>query len=261
MSILINRSLLDQTTFSSTSPSGLACVIHTVAHEGEHELQVLGEAETHAETVPMTIGRQEPGGATPVARLEVNPTALGAARRKRGASEPPVHQILQPGAHLWINTPVPQDARRVRLVRKADDAVVFDTASLGAGDRFAVTLVRPGRYQVENQLDGSKLMLMVESPVTGKLPYRPPPPMQIACTAAGFEAPTPLVKPLQGLIFVCSAPARLHLDLCEPDDGSPSEAGPGSRPPVPDRRDGPTDEPRPILHRVRRTFRATREDG
>lgn len=261
MSVLINRNLLDQTTFRSTSPAGLACVIHTVAHEGEHELQLLGETEAHTETVPVTIASQHPGPTAPAARLEVNSTALGAARRRRGPSEPPPHQLLQPGAHLLINTPVPQDARRVRLVRKADGAVVFDSASLGAGDRFAVTLIRPGRYQIENQLDGSKLILTVEYPVTGPLPYRPPPPMQIACTAAGFEASTTLVKPLQGLIFLCSAPARLHLELCEPDDGPHPEAGPGPRRRAPDGHDGTTDASRPVLHRVQRTFRSTREDG
>lgn len=264
MTVRINRTLLDQTIFSSTSPAGLACVIHTVAHEGEHELQLVGHAEEHAEAVPVTVASQQPTGAPPAGHLEVNPTALSAARRKRGVSEPPGHQIIQPGAHLLITTPVPHDARRVRLVRKADGAVVFDSASLGAGDRFAVTLIRPGRYEVENQLGGSKLMLTVEYPVIGNQPYRPPPPMQIECTAAGFEAPATTIKPAQGLVFLCRVPARLHLELREPDDGPHEEAAPrgtapaghGSREPA---REALTDEERSVLHRIVRTFRGKRE--
>jgi hypothetical protein len=260
MSVFINRNLLEQTSFSSTAPAGLACVVHAVAEEGEHELHFVGDDDAPPETMGVTVAGQRPTGEATAARLDVNP-AHGAARLSRGPSESPAHHVIQPGADLFITTPAVRDARQVRLVRKTDGAVVFDSASLGAGDRFAVTLIRPGRYQVENQLDGAKLVLTVEYPVVGKQPYSPPPPMQIGCTAGGFHAPATTVKPAQGLIFLCSAPARLHLALVEPDDGPHKDAGPtrttGSGPPH-----APlTEEAREVLRRVLRTFRGKRDGG
>jgi hypothetical protein len=236
MSFVINRALLDQTTFTSASPAGLACVVHPVAHDGEHELHVLDDAGQISDLVHMTVVKQPATGAQPATTLAVNAADLRAARLKRGVSAPADHQVLQAGAHLFVNTPVPADARRIRMVRKTDGAVVFDSASLGEGDRFAVTLIRPGRYQLENQLGGQKLALTVEYPVRGKQPYQPPPPMQIECTATGFKAPAATVfKPAQGLVVLCSVPARLHLALVEPDDGPhgpprvvvPPAGGPG----------------------------------
>jgi len=266
MSVFINRKLLEQTTFHSTAPAGLACVVHAVAEEGEHELHFLDADDAVSETVPVTVAGKRPTGEATAVRLDVNPTKLGAARLSRGPSGSPAHHVIQPGADLFITTPAPRDACRVRLVRKTDGAVVFDSASLGAGDRFAVTLIRPGRYQVENQLDGAKLVLTVEYPVVGKQPYSPPPPMQIECTAGGFQAPTTTVKPAQGLIFLCSAPACLHLALVEPDDGPHQDAGPTRTTPAGSGSGGPphaplTEEARSVLRRVLRTFRGKPDGG
>jgi hypothetical protein len=218
MSFVINRSLLEQTTFVSTSPGGLACVVHPIADDGEHEVHVLDDAGQISDLVHMTVVKQPGTGGQPMA-LSINPTDLRAARLKRGVSAAPDHQVVQSGGHLFVGAPVLADARRVRMVRKADGAVVFDSASLGAGDRFAVTVIRPGRYQLDNQLGTQKLALTVEYPVQGKQPYQPPPPMQIECTATGFNAPTTTIKPAQGVIVLCSVPSRLHLTLVEADDG------------------------------------------
>jgi len=300
MNFLLNRAVLDQTRFTSASPAGLACVAHAVAHEGEHELHLLDDGEVPVETVPVTItaapaggsgaatpaaaapgagpgtpsmsagpaatmtgavSGTPPAGIAPAATLEVNAREIGAARLRRGSSEPPAHHVVHRGAHLLVHTPAPQDGRRVRLVRKADGAVVFDSAALAGGDRFAVTLIRPGRYQVENQLTGQKLALTVEYPVVGKQPYRPPPPMQIECTAAGFHAPATTLKPAQGVIVVCSAPARLHIELVAPDDTPP--AATDSRP-EPPRATGTAhaslgEEARAVLHRVLRRFFGRRD--
>lgn len=295
MNFLINRSLLAQTSFTSTSPAGLACVVHAVAHEGEHEVHLLGDSEVPVETMPVMVTSAPPPGAAPreallgaipgippigaapAATLPINAREISAARLRRAVAEPAAHQVVQPGAHLLVNTPEPADARRVRLVRKADGAVVFDSASLSGGDRFAVTLIRPGRYQVENQLDGQKLALTVEYPAPGKQPYRPPPPMQIECTAAGFQAPATTIKPAQGLIVVCSVPSRLHVELVDPDDGPRATApGPDDGPddgrratatnPASPRTAGPahhslTEEAKSVLRRVLRTFVGKRDDG
>jgi len=277
MNFLINRSLLAQTSFTSTSPAGLACVVHAVAHEGEHEVHLLGDSEVPSETIAVMVTSAPPPGAAPreaalgaipgspatgtaPATLEINAREISAARIRRAVAEPAAHHVIQPGTHLLVNTPEPADARRVRLVRKADSAVVFDSASLGSGDRFAVTLIRPGRYQIENQLDGKKLALTVEYPAPGKQPYRPPPPMQIECTAAGLQAPATTIKPAQGVIVVCSVPSRLHVELIEPDDGpratAPGPASPGTAGPA---HDSLTEEAKAVLRRVLRTFSGKRD--
>jgi hypothetical protein len=284
MNFLINRSLFAQTSFTSTSPAGLACVVHAVAHEGEHEVHLLDDSELPIETIAVMVTSAPPPGAAPreallgampgspptgvapAPTLEINAREISAARLRRAVAEPAAHRVVQPGTHLVVNTPESQDARRVRLVRKTDGAVVFDSASLGSGDRFAVTLIRPGRYQIENQLDGKKLALTVEYPAPGKQPYRPPPPMQIECTAAGLQAPATTIKPAQGVIVVCSVPSRLHVELVEPDDGpddgrratAPGPAAPRTAVPA---HDSLTEEARAVLRRVLRTFIGKRDDG
>lgn len=266
MSFVINRGLLEQTSFTSTSPAGLACVVHPIAAEGEHELHVLDDADQTSETIPVMVTARLPDGSEPAASLAVDPGELRAAQLRRGPTVAVAHHIVRAGAHLMLNAPSARDARRVRLVRKSDGGVAFDSASLGAGDRFAVTLIRPGRYQLDNQLSGHRLTLTVAYPVRGKQPYRPPAPLEIECTQAGFQAPVTTVKPAQGVVIVCRVPSRIQVALVQPDDGPHGGASQpaGVAPTGPEQgapRERLTDEARAVLRRVLHRFTGKRDGG
>jgi hypothetical protein len=113
-------------------------------------------------------------------------------------------------------------------LRKADEDPerrAYDTQALQPGDTFSGVILRPGRYSISNALSQARGELRVPYPVPQERAYTPPPPFEAQC-GEGIEPGSIDLQPLQGLNLRITSPARVRLELEEPDDG-PS---PGERP-------------------------------
>ena len=115
-------------------------------------------------------------------------------------------------------------------LRRADpdeDTRVFNSAVLDEGARFAARLLRPGTYSVANSEGRGKARLTVSYPPKAFSGYRPPDPYHVQVTRKGFEPNRIDLKPAQGLVFECHAPARILIELKEPDNGPRDSASNG----------------------------------
>lgn len=94
----------------------------------------------------------------------------------------------------------------------------FDSRSLGHGDLFAATVLRPGTYKVRNAHGSGSTELVVRYVRPGKEKYTPPDPISIGM---GSQASRKAVRvgPAQGIIFEATEKARIVVELVEPDDG------------------------------------------
>lgn len=97
---------------------------------------------------------------------------------------------------------------------------VFDSRTLQQDDVFIVSLLRPGRYEVTNQLDKSRGQIKVAYPMSEKQPFSPPPPERVSVSEEGFNPAELGIRAAQGVVFtIQAAKASLKVNLVEPDEG------------------------------------------
>ncbi len=157
-----------------------------------------------------------------------------------GARRQPLRHELQvaPGGHVVFQVSGSGQGYGVQLVRPPRDGrgdgeadvgspvpvageTVFDSRKLGPGDLFAVTLVVPGRYTVEEELSGKRVGFRVTRANPDK-PLRPArlQPVEIhvgsrEITPADFE-----IGCTQGQVYAVQDRARLRIRLEEVDRGT-----------------------------------------
>jgi hypothetical protein len=221
----INQQWLHLTSFDSGAPTGGAAVIHRFDTPGEYRVRFVHGEETLAQTV-VAVGGQAaetapgPGHVTLDLKTFARPASLG--------STPPDRQRLVVRPQGYVSFTDSGQAKPFSVVAEAasGDGPGFDSRRLGPGDIFALTLLRPGKYSLVNELARSKGEITVEYPVVGKVPYRPPDPLSVDCTDRGFQPADITLKPAQGLIIHVKTAARIKIELTQPDDGPDGEPGP-----------------------------------
>lgn len=109
-------------------------------------------------------------------------------------------------------------------VRRADEnraVKAYDSRRLEEGDIFAAMLLRPGRYSIANELSKARGEVTVAYPTVGKTAYRPPAALHVDC-GDSIKPSAIRLKPAQGLNIHATGPARIAIELVEPDDGPKS---------------------------------------
>jgi hypothetical protein len=228
MDALVNRQLLEQTTWDSGAPSGTAAVVHRFQSPGSYFATALLE-DTVVGGVELAVlerpGQPEVEGPPPSARVDLSWIRRGLRERLHpGQGERSL--VAQEGYVLFSNAEQ-ATGYAVRVTRPEQQEGVFDTRELGADDLFSVTMVRPGTYTVSNTLTGAGGRVTVAYPTIGDTPYRPPGPASVVCRADGFDPRSVDLQPAQGLIFSFEVPSRILITLAEPDDG-PAERRPST---------------------------------
>jgi len=232
----INRALFEQTAFDSSAPAGTAAVMHRFADPGEYTITFLHEDRPIADARLTVTADAAPNGiaAAPADHVTVDVTALMA---QTVIADAPPHRnpfLLRPNGYASFNAS--GRARPYAVVVTAQGApyrasgstsgagapakgIVFDSRRLGAGDLFALTPLRPGRYRLANRFGEYEGSITVAYPVVGDRPYRPPLPVEVECSPHGFKPATIALQPVQGLVFKILGEARLTIELVAPDDG------------------------------------------
>lgn len=233
MKARVNRNLLEQTSFDSGMPGGLGMIVHRFEAPGDYEIALIRDDQV-VQRLPLVVaperGEEEgsskmasaaPGPALAPQQLtielgQVRPDAM--ARSHREMDEP---HMIRSGGYASFTTARRQDAAAVVVRRRGerDEEELFDSRRLVDEDIFALTMVRPGTYALSNVQTGAKGQIKVAYPTRGREPYRPPEPLTVACTDAGFYPADIDLMPAQGIIFHIRTPSRIQIELIEPDDG------------------------------------------
>lgn len=103
---------------------------------------------------------------------------------------------------------------------------VFDGRELGAGDIFAASILRPGRYQLTNTLTGAKGEIVVAYPKPREKPYQQPDPVTVECMEKEFKPGRIRLASAQGQVYQMRGRGRLRIELVEADDGPRDAAEP-----------------------------------
>ena len=253
--LLLDRRVLDQTTWDSGLLSGLASIVHRLDSPGDFLLTILRDDQPVLR-VPLSV--VEPSSARPLApKLDVDlRSPRGQVRRLATDLDAPVAASLsgyvtfngmgeraghlitlersaaQPGEAPGREVPgreiprpgIPGRGLPVRgipgreVVSPPAPAERFDSRQLGSADVYAVTLLRPGVYAVTNLLTQATGMITVAYPTMGQTPYRPPAPLEITCSQTALDPADVQLQPAQGIIFRFQVPSRIKIELTQPID-------------------------------------------
>jgi len=232
MKARLNRNLLEQTRFDSGMPGGLGMIVHRFETPGEYEIALVRD-ERVVERVTLIVAQErseeEAGRKMPPSAREAELPSqvnieLGQARRAvlmQSPSELEEHYAVRAGGYTSFTATRREDASAVVVRRRGEEGEeeLFDSRRLEEGDIFALTMVRPGAYALNNAETGATGEIRVAYPTVGKEPYRPPDPISVECTDQGFSPADIDLMPAQGIIFHVRTPTRIQIDLVEPDDG------------------------------------------
>lgn len=93
--------------------------------------------------------------------------------------------------------------------------IQFDTKKLNAGDAYAVSLLRPGKYEGRNLLNKTNFKVQVLYPDNAQLKKLNTviPPVNVEVTKDGFSPNAIELTPGQGLVFNIKTPSSLEMML------------------------------------------------
>jgi len=94
---------------------------------------------------------------------------------------------------------------------------VFDSRQLKEDDLYAVTVLRPGKYSVLNEVTKAKAELTVAYPERGKISKQPQS-IHIKCGKDTIEPNKIHINPTEPIVFHFATTSRLKLILVEPED-------------------------------------------
>lgn len=238
MKARVNRNFLEQTSFDSGMPSGLGVVIHKFERPGQYEIALLRDDRV-VQRMPLVVAEEVTGEEASQRRQTSSgweaeaPSSHVSMEMSQAALARPTSETARPytvraGGYMSFTAARHEDASAVvaRSQQEGEREELFDSRRLDEGDMFAVTMIRPGRYDLRNTETEARGQITVAYPTVGDEPYRPPGPVAVDCTDQGFSMSDIDLMPAQGIIFRVRTPSRIQIDLVEPDDGPQ-----GARPP------------------------------
>ena len=199
-----------QTGLDSGALTMLGVVVHQLEEPGEYRGSVSGGDGPQAEFFVTA----DPDSA--VAQATIDLATVGRERGEKCEQRVTVH----PKGYVVLRVSGGTGGHRVHLRRNDEDRErrAYDTAELQPGDTFSGVVLRPGRYSMANVLSGARGELTVRYPEVGKEAFRPPAPVE-AEVGESISPERIELWPTQGINFHVVAPARVRIELLEPDDG------------------------------------------
>jgi hypothetical protein len=229
--ILLNAEFIRQVSFDSASPGGSSSVLHRFDEPGEYVVSFVRD-EQIVQRAALTVRKVEPTDREVPTQVEFDLTALSRPAPKevccpvdtRIVDEFGSRFSVKAGGYASFTASKPQGAYLIRAERVAEGEKyrTFRSEHLEGADLFAVTLIRPGTYSVDNLVGGAQSKIRVAYPVVGTKPYRPPPPVTIECTESGFSPSLTDLQPAQGVVYKFKTPSRIKIRLEQRDDGPAS---------------------------------------
>jgi hypothetical protein len=213
MSALLNTYALRQTRVRSASIGVLGVIVHPMA-SGQYFGAVFQDERRVAEILVHVDAKH------PLEQVDIDLAELTVPQDRTST---PLSYTLKDGGHLVAYCSWGRGGYRVHL-SKADEKQgksheAFDSRSLQPGDLFVATLLRPGTYEVADELNKGTSTVRVAYPATGKMTLAPAP-IRVAVANGKFEPSKLEVQSTQPIVFaVGSKVAAISIRLVEPDDG------------------------------------------
>ena len=223
MSTTFDPNLFTQIGLDSGALTTLGVIVHSFGQPGEYRGTVRRDEETVA-TFYVSVDK-----ACAVADAKIDLAKLATPSSDAGGCcrpEDGPRFVVHPKGYAVFQVSGGAGGYAVN-VRRADEnpeLKAYDSRVLESGDVFSAVLMRPGRYAISNELSEADAEVTVAYPVVGKVGYKPPPPQEVECGET-IEPRRIELQPVQGLNFRVHAPARIRIELVEPDDGPEPAAG------------------------------------
>ena len=208
---VLNRAVFTRRAFDSRALTVLATLIHHFQEVGDCDLFVQRGGQvvfrTHVHVVAEDAPRQ----------IDVDLAALPQAETGCGC-EGAAGYTLAAGGVMTFHAAEGIGQYVVKITRRSgrEKHVVLDSSEvIPAGDLFAVTLVRPGTYEVRGPRSSGRIHVSLPKKDEG---YRPDQPVLVELTKRGTFKPR-AVRILAGqtVVFLCTIPAQISVEMARPD--------------------------------------------
>jgi hypothetical protein len=219
MKPVLDKYMLGQTTVDSGSLATMSSIIHRITEPGEYRgIVYRGTAKAGSFSLKV-CDCEEPDLATGALPCQATIDLLtldAATSQNADCSSFP----LRTGGHVvfFVSTgPGEYAAEIYRREKKKEPAKVFDSRLLDRGDLFVTHVPRPGRYAIRNTKGKGQADLNVEYPEPRKLTQMMEP-VLIECKDGIMKPAEIKIQPIQAIMFSCSQPARITIELKKAED-------------------------------------------
>ena len=223
VSTTFDPNFFNQVGLDSGALTMLGAIVHSVADPGEYRGTVRRDDDAQA-TFYVSVDKS-----CAVAEVRIDLAKLASGEHDQSSCCPGQggpQFVVHPKGYAVFHVSGGAGGYSVNVRRAEEDRELkaYDTRQLQSGDVFSAILLRPGKYAIRNALSEADAEVTVAYPVVGPAAYKAPPPLDARC-GDDIEPRRIELQPMQGLNFRVDAPARIQVELVEPDDGPRSAAG------------------------------------
>ncbi len=217
---VLNRPVFSQTSFSSDALSVLTSWLHQFRDAGRYHVRV-----THARRPQRSFVVRVTADAAKL-QENVDLTALVEGDGGGCCGDDDAYELAVGGV-MGFYPSAGVGGFTVRIARAGDKeerAVADNGEGLPAGDLFAVTLTRPGSYELRAEKVERAMTVRVGLPEGERI--RTDRPSLVRLGREGFGGEPPAMHAGQSLVVLCEVGARLRVDLAkEPGGAQPAKGG------------------------------------
>lgn len=221
MKTKINRHIFTQTRFQSNALSQLGFVVHQYKESGRYQADVSRDGKLiYSFQIDVCTQHKKPQFSADLSALD---NAIrggnGQSMDNKCCCEPhdTVFELLEGGFGLFYVGAGSGGYSVCTYPIDQKPHAVFDSAVLGEGDLFGLTLLRPGQYVLLEQNKNIKVAIEVEEVKPGKTRYAPPDPVHVDSQQLQKTKVIKL-RAAQGLIYKASGGESILIELLKPND-------------------------------------------
>lgn len=235
--------MFNQVSIDSGSLSVLGSIAHRIAESGcYHGLVLNGQTEVGRFTLnvsnnPVTVAQtkgvecdecnsSQTGGDQNQVNIDLKQLDLPGSQHVNSQTDNAYS--LKTGGHVVFHVTSGTCGYAVEIHKtkgEQETNKVFDSRELKDQDIFSTLILRPGTYKIANIISNAEGELTILYPEIGKTP-RNPTTVSVELTGKNITPNKIEIHPNQGLIFKCTTPSRIKIELIKPLD-KPVQVQPG----------------------------------
>jgi len=228
MQAVLNREVFSTRLFDSGALGVLASVIHQFAEPAIYGVVVRrGDIVVHTLSFEVSAASQnlqlDIDLATSIrdrAGREESCTCAPAGTEKHGVMPREMRPTVSPKGYVLFYVSRGEGGLSVQVGTNRSNQPVFDSTTLGKGDLFALSLLAPTKYSMENRLGRARGMIEVSMPEAAFQSLADLEPIAVEATRDAFAPPDVKASSGQGIVFRVVDAARIVIEQTQdpPDD-------------------------------------------